>query len=76
MDTSGLNTAADPAYGNGGGRAGGFHNIDELPDGKLLQPSFGRKSRVGQGLGRKKLRTSSLREQGMPKFNSTKPVIK
>lgn len=37
-----VNTQADPAYGNGGGRAGGFHNIDQLPEGKLLQVTQGR----------------------------------
>lgn len=56
-------TAADPAYGNGGGRAGGFHNIDELPLGKLLKTKFspgGKLKKKFGGMGK----VAKLRTQG------------
>lgn len=48
MEGTPTSTQADPAYGQGGGRAGGFHNISELPLGKLLQISYGKGKKSGE----------------------------
>jgi hypothetical protein len=64
MESSGgESTAADPAYGGGGGRAGGFHNIDALPLGKLLRTSYG-KSKGGSGSKKRSFNVSKLIKKG------------